>query len=834
MQHDVHEFNRVLMDELESRMKNTEVDGMIQKIFTGKLQHIRRCLNVDFQSVREEDFYDVQLTVRGMKNLQSAFEAYIKPEMLTGDNKYHTDEFGYQDAKMFCAFASFPPVLHLHLERYTFDPYTGNTVKINDRFEFPTKINLDKYLVDKVDRTVPQNYVLHSVLVHGGDSHGGHYFAYIKLGEKWFKFDDTRVVQVSEKEAVIDNYGQDEELSAPPAYDTESFARPPSFNRRIRKMFNAYMLVYIREADFAKIMEPVTDVDIPLWISDGVKADEEAERRRKNEKYDNMMSLNITLFTGKHLMDYTGPDIYNLSNRAWPMSNYEEINSRKDQTVGALKEVISEKFGLDKETMRLWNFAPRRNNTNRLDSPLLDDTKPLGHYLTGNSRYSNHLCIFLELGSIQEVTNLHSMLTLKYFNRKDGTLSIIGVFPFHAESTLNDVFSVYRTILGISGDVQLEVYEEIKPIRLEIMAPSNTIAGCKLGTGDILVAQEAGISSSASVVDYYNDLTNRLMLTFRPYEESSRKRSVEDASEVSFEDFHTVVNMETMPWSDLLSLIAQNIEADPEYIKLYIQDPRTERCIPLKSVASSDLCLNKAIQDLSSINLPSQESLSHLTFAIEVLDMPLSELESMKTINLHFNGGDMEQSYKVYIPFDGFFNDLIEKTPLSKNFDGSQSYRLLEVAHHKIINYYDQDSLLTPLNDNAEVYLEPIPADQLSSEVKLISVYFYSRGDPTRTHSHPFIFNLLPAEEWSKTLERLRVKINNSSVIASLIVFGVARPINEATILYDQVSVLPGTNRVPFNEALGVEMNETSPAVSPTLKVAEKSIKIRSQTPINN
>ena len=37
-------------------------------------------------------------------------------------------------------------------------------------------------------------YKLHSVLVHSGGVHGGHYYAYIQPDRKrWLKFDDERV-----------------------------------------------------------------------------------------------------------------------------------------------------------------------------------------------------------------------------------------------------------------------------------------------------------------------------------------------------------------------------------------------------------------------------------------------------------------------------------------------------------------------------------------------------------------------------------------------------------------------------------------------------------------
>ena len=46
------------------------------------------------------------------------------------------------------------------------------------RFEFPACLELDQFL-QKADRRDPARYILHAVLVHSGDNHGGHYVVYI-------------------------------------------------------------------------------------------------------------------------------------------------------------------------------------------------------------------------------------------------------------------------------------------------------------------------------------------------------------------------------------------------------------------------------------------------------------------------------------------------------------------------------------------------------------------------------------------------------------------------------------------------------------------------------
>lgn len=62
-----------------------------------------------------------------------SFRDYVTAEVLDGDNKYDAGEHGLQDAEKGVIFASFPPVLHLHLMRFQYDPVTDCSVKFNDR-----------------------------------------------------------------------------------------------------------------------------------------------------------------------------------------------------------------------------------------------------------------------------------------------------------------------------------------------------------------------------------------------------------------------------------------------------------------------------------------------------------------------------------------------------------------------------------------------------------------------------------------------------------------------------------------------------------------------------
>lgn len=286
MQQDVQEMLRVLLDKLEEKMNGTVVDGAIKRLFCGKVRSFIRCVNVTYQSARDEDFYDIQLDVKGCKNVNESFVRYVEKEMLDGDNKYDAGpEFGKQDAEKGVMFMQFPPVLTMHLKRFAFDFERMGFTKIHDRYEFPVLLNLNEYISPDADdavKAVDHTYELHSVLVHSGDVHGGHYYAYIRPankheygknptndGGKWYMFNDENVYEVHKKDAVDLCFG--------------GRGGGGGYGVSYEHMASAYMLVYVRVDSGTQVMAPsISDSqDIPPALSlrlDGQQQKEMLER----------------------------------------------------------------------------------------------------------------------------------------------------------------------------------------------------------------------------------------------------------------------------------------------------------------------------------------------------------------------------------------------------------------------------------------------------------------------------------------------------------------------------------------------------------------------------
>ena len=245
-QQDVQELSRILMERMEERMKGTDAENALAKMFVGKMKTYISCINVDYESSRIEDFWDIQLNVSGNKNLDDSFKDYIQVETMDGENKYFAEGFGLQDARKGVIFESFPQVLHLQLKRFEYDVNRDAMMKVNDRYEFPEIFDATPYLSKDADKSEPYTYQLHGVLVHSGDFNAGHYYAFLKPTKDghFYKFDDDRVTRATLKEALEENFGGDYTNLM---NGNTGIRNPYTRTLSTKRSMSAYMLVYIRQ-----------------------------------------------------------------------------------------------------------------------------------------------------------------------------------------------------------------------------------------------------------------------------------------------------------------------------------------------------------------------------------------------------------------------------------------------------------------------------------------------------------------------------------------------------------------------------------------------------------
>ena len=76
--------------------QGTKVEGTIARLFEGHMHMFIECINVDVKSTRRESFMDLQLDVKGAKNIYDSFDKYCEVEVMDGQNQYKTDDHGLQ------------------------------------------------------------------------------------------------------------------------------------------------------------------------------------------------------------------------------------------------------------------------------------------------------------------------------------------------------------------------------------------------------------------------------------------------------------------------------------------------------------------------------------------------------------------------------------------------------------------------------------------------------------------------------------------------------------------------------------------------------------------
>lgn len=292
VQHDIQEFNLALSDSLDKKMKGTPAEGTFKYLFGGKIVNFIKCLNVDYESVRDEPFCDIQLSVKGNASIYEALDNYVKIEKLEGDNQYDAEKFGRQIAEKGVKFKELPPILIFQLKRFEYNMYLDSFEKVNDCFEFYDTLNMSKYMLNDSNANLLDNeYCLHAVVVHSGNLNYGHYYCFIKSHEEnsasdytWMKFNDENVRRCSELEAIKCNYG---------GTTSYHFVRGGTvYTKEVLLECSAYILAYVRKSSVIQILkEDPNGLKVLPSIQSYITEDIEKENK---EVFDNHIQLNNT------------------------------------------------------------------------------------------------------------------------------------------------------------------------------------------------------------------------------------------------------------------------------------------------------------------------------------------------------------------------------------------------------------------------------------------------------------------------------------------------------------------------------------------------------------
>ncbi|XP_072125057.1 ubiquitin carboxyl-terminal hydrolase 7 isoform X1 [Mobula birostris] len=740
MQHDVQELCRVLLDNVENKMKGTCVEGTIPKLFRGKMVSYIQCKHVEYRSERIEDYYDIQLSIKGKKNIFESFKDYVAVEQLDGDNKYDAGEHGLQDAEKGVKFLTFPPVLHLQLMRFMYDPQTDQNIKINDRFEFPEHLPLDEFL-QKPDPKDSANYILHAVLVHSGDNHGGHYVVYLNpKGDgktfvflEWCKFDDDVVSRCTKEEAIEHNYGgHDDDLS-------------------VRHCTNAYMLVYIRESKLSEVLQAVTDHNIPQQLVERLQEEKRVEAQKRKERQEAHLYMQVQIVTEDQFCGHQGNDMYDEEK-----VKYTVFKVLKNSTLAEFVQNLSQTMGYPQEQIRLWPMQARSNGTKR--PAMLDYEADSNKTMIELSDNDNPWTIFLETvdpelaasgATLPKFDKDHDvMLFLKMYDPKTRSLNYCGHIYTPISCKIRDLLPIMCERAGFPQGTSLILYEEVKPNlteRIQDYEVSLDKALDELMDGDIIVFQKDDPENDSSELptakDYFRDLYHRVDVIF------CDKTIPNDPGFV-------VTLSNRMNYFQVAKTVAQRLNTDPMLLQFFkSQGYRDGPGNPLRHNYEGTL------RDLLQFFKPRQPKKLYY----QQLKMKITDFENRRSFKcIWLNSNYREEEITLYPDKHGCVRDLLEecKKAVELSDKGSSKLRLLEIVSYKIIGVHQEDELLECLSPatSRTFRIEEVPLDQveLDKENELLIPVAHFHKEVFGTFGIPFLLRICQSEPFREIMKRIQ------------------------------------------------------------------------------
>lgn len=173
--------------------------SIIVTLFAGQQRSSLRCTTCSKESVTFEPFFNLSLPIPPSNtqcSIMECFQLYTKPEQISGWScPFCKNKRG---ASKKIDIWKLPPVLVVHLQRFYND---GLWRKRLNMVDFSVN-ELDLKDVVKSNKPRYTRFKLYAVSNHYGTMDAGHYTAYCKNAEynKWFKFDDQDVMEISGNE----------------------------------------------------------------------------------------------------------------------------------------------------------------------------------------------------------------------------------------------------------------------------------------------------------------------------------------------------------------------------------------------------------------------------------------------------------------------------------------------------------------------------------------------------------------------------------------------------------------------------------------------------------
>eukprot|EP00003_Mantamonas_plastica_P020585 TRINITY_DN3317_c0_g2_i2.p1 TRINITY_DN3317_c0_g2~~TRINITY_DN3317_c0_g2_i2.p1 ORF type:complete len:562 (+),score=151.30 TRINITY_DN3317_c0_g2_i2:282-1967(+) len=199
-QQDASEYTRYVFDQISTEVEQEDTeDNPITDLFQGKQRSVITCSSCQNESIKEQPFTDIPLTMNG-DSLEELLDNFSQPSMLDGDNQYFCESCAeHVDAEKRLEITETGPHVIFSLNRFHYNVETGTMDKLGMHVTYPSLLDIGE-----------SQYALYAAIFHAGSSaHVGHYYAYCRpsdlastmdkdvctsdTDDHWFLFNDSYV-----------------------------------------------------------------------------------------------------------------------------------------------------------------------------------------------------------------------------------------------------------------------------------------------------------------------------------------------------------------------------------------------------------------------------------------------------------------------------------------------------------------------------------------------------------------------------------------------------------------------------------------------------------------
>ena len=173
--------------------KNAEIKRMLT--FSSETVYSKTCEHLS----KSQSSEGILHLVINKDNLEDCLTENFSTEHLTGDNKMYCNICKKNvDAERKEQLVSVPQTFIFALTRFN-----NQGDKVNKKVSFPLDLKIKtEWCAEELSKNIP-SYTLTGVIVHSGSCEGGHYWSYVKTGEKWYKCNDDTVSEAHMEDSLL-------------------------------------------------------------------------------------------------------------------------------------------------------------------------------------------------------------------------------------------------------------------------------------------------------------------------------------------------------------------------------------------------------------------------------------------------------------------------------------------------------------------------------------------------------------------------------------------------------------------------------------------------------